>query len=187
MTIETDTTASAASLTETTKNEIRSAGAAKFTFDELAKYREEAITDNLKLRDKNNEYKKQVEQLQTEAREGAEAKEQLTKIAQQTRERVAKAEFRALLKSAGIDDPDVLKIVPLETVEYDEEGDPKNVDAVWEKFRESKKYLFSEKAPANTSTSSVRKAPEAKQVEEDMSALSDEEFAERRAAQRRRR
>jgi len=178
MTTETSATASAESTTES-KIETKTAGAAKFSFEELEKYREEAISDNIKLREKNSEYKKQMQQLETQARKGAELEEQLTKVEQQARQRVAKAEFKALLKHSGIDDPDVLKLLPLESVEYDDEGEPSNVEAIWTTFQESKKYLFN--AKTNTSTAAIKAAPEPKNVSVDWNTLSDEEFDARRA------
>lgn len=145
--------------TTSTKTESTTAGADKPTYEKLDEHNGQLLADNKKYRDKINELKTQARELDAQARKAAELEESIPKIEQQARERVAKADFRARLRAVGIDDPDVLKMVDLSAVKFDDEGEPVNVDEVWTAFQEAKSYLFAGKAAVDTSTSSVHKAP----------------------------
>jgi hypothetical protein len=175
--VSTETTETAATSTETTNSETAAGATTQEARDEFL---DRTIGENAKYRAKNAEYAKRIKELETDAQELATVKEQLPKIEQAARERVAKAEFRALLKSSGITDPDVLKLAPLEKVEYDGEGDPTNIDAIWTEFQEAKPYLFGTKKAV--STTSERKAPKPEQDEADVAEMSDEEFEAHRKA-----
>ena len=173
MSFETETPAETVQPIEKTQ---APAGAEKLSYEKLEEYHEKAIADNVKYRKSNSEYKERLKDMEEQARKVPELEESLSKTKQQARERVAKADFRARLRSEGIEDADVLKMVPLDTVEYDDDGEPKNADEVWSKFQEAKSYLFGNKPASTVSTSSVHKAPAPKITEVDWMTVSAEEM-----------
>jgi cell division septum initiation protein DivIVA len=141
---------------------VETKAGAKLSYDELDEYHERAIKDNVSLRTKNSEYKARMKELEEQAGKATALEEQVTKIEAKAREKVTNAEFWALLKADGVTDRDALKLLDTSTVKYDEDGDPINVAEIYEGFKESKSYLFGGNTKAETKSTSVLKAPEAK-------------------------
>lgn len=132
------------------------------------------IGENAKYRQKNAEYKQRIKELETQAQKASELEEQVTKVEQRARERITQAELWAMLKADGVQDRDVLKLMDTAAVEYDEDGNPKNLEDIYAGFKETKSYLFEKKNVSNTSPA---KAPEPNKSGSSAYDLSPEEFA----------
>jgi hypothetical protein len=169
-----DSTVSTAVIEETVTHTPVGADA---TREELLKRYETAVADNARYRDRLRQSEKDKEAKDSEVAAHLEAK---TQAEQRANERVAKADFRARLRSAGIDDPDVLKLVDLSPIKYDEDGEPTNADEIWAQFQEAKSYLFAGKAAVDTSTSSIKTAPSQKEETFDWMTATAEQISAHR-------
>lgn len=160
--MSTETNETVVNIAETSESIIKPTAGAAASHEELLTRYENAVKDNAKYREERTAHRKQIQELEDQARKVPELEASIPKIEQQARERVAKADFKARLRAEGIVDPDFLKLVDLSKVEYDADGEPSNADEIWTAFREAKSYLFAGKSAVDTSTSSIHKAPSQK-------------------------
>lgn len=147
---------------EAAKTEVKeTAGAGKYTYEQLEAFREEAIADNVKLRTKHAEYKTRIGDLEQQARKADELEKEVTTLKTSARVEVAQARLEALAVKEGIVDPDALKLIDLSELKFDDNGKPENLKALLDSFKEAKPHFFTEGAAKSASTSSTVKMPKA--------------------------
>lgn len=123
---------------------------------ELAETRKEAAAHRVKAKELDKRMADEeaaklsdVEKAQKRA-EAAEAREKTT------RERIARSELKLAAKDAGIIDPEDAIAFLLGKVEYDDDGEPKDVAQLVEGLKKSKAHLF---GSAGTPASQQRQEP----------------------------
>ncbi len=159
---------------EAAKTEVKeTAGAGKYTYEQLEAFREEAIADNVKLRTKHAEYKTRIGDLEQQARKADELEKEVTTLKTSARVEVAQARLEALAVKEGIVDPDALKLIDLSELKFDDNGKPENLKALLESFKEAKPHFFTEGAAKSASTSSTAKMPKADSTTPNAKDLSD--------------
>lgn len=100
-----------------------------------------------KQKQADDEKLSETERLQKQLDEMRQQSEQQT---QATRQRVAKSALRAAAAQAGALYPgDVPALVDLARVDYDDEGEPTNADALVEKLKKDRPALFNERRPGS--------------------------------------
>lgn len=152
---------------------------------EMRKAREEAKGHRLNYQTEKAKAEKLAADLEAEraARQADSAK---------LAERYTRAEIKAAAVTAGMNDPsDALAMVPMDRIEYGDDGEPKNLADLLTALRESKPYLFrsGDAAPApRDSTSNPAKPPKPGEPKAKLATeMTDEEYAAAKAALTRRR
>lgn len=122
-------------------------------------YVKELRHESASYRTKAQEAERKAQEADERAKKAAEDAQASTKAAEEkANERIIRAELKAAAIKAGMVDLDGLKLADLSSVKLNDAGDVEGAEALMEKMKEAKPYLFQ----ATSSTSSTEKKPEKK-------------------------